>query len=166
MEVFVSGRATDVGLLVRNSGRQRRFRFRDTDEPGAVRLRITDAPAERPFWASRTDGVGISTRESEGICRYAGIGRDFYLTVCALLGLVQWRTLALNELLIDEDFIAHEDTPGCLFATRGTFREFALAFDYPDVCDSCLGFYRCLGAEPEIMALQEVLERALASVQL
>lgn len=163
MDVIVSGPAADVRLLVGCSDRQRRFRFLEAGFPGAVPLRIADTPAERPFWASRTDGVSISTRESEGICGYAEISRESYLAVCAILGLVQWRALMLNELLIEEDFIAHEESPRCLFAARGTIQEYALAFEYPGLCDSCLDFYRCLGAEPEILALQEVLRREATS---
>ena len=161
MDVYISGPPEDVRLLAECNGWQKRFRFRDAPVTGAVRLAVADVEARRPFSVSRGDGILISTHESDGICRYAGIGKDFYLAVCSLLGLVQWRALVLNELLIWEDFFVHEEPPGCLYAARDTIQEYALAFECPHVCDACLEFFRCLGAEPEVMALQEVLNGAM-----
>jgi len=161
ISVCVSGSNGEIQLVMRNNAWQQRFRFSDRMLPDSVHLTVADVPAERPFWVSRAEGVFVSTRESGNICRYAEIGKDFYLSLCSMLGLVQWRALLLNELLVWEDFFVQEEPHGCLYAARDTIQEYALAFEDPYVCDACAEFYRCLGAEPEIMALQDVLNSAV-----
>jgi len=166
MDVCVSGLPRDIELLTRSNGWQRRFRFSGQAVPGAIRLTVADAAADRPFSVSRADGVFISTYESDNICRYAEIGKGFYLAVCGMLGLVQWRALIMNELLVWEDFFVEEEPRGCLYAARDTIQEYALAFEEPYVCDACMEFFRCLGAEPEIMALQDILSSGMPAQRL
>jgi hypothetical protein len=136
------------------------FRFKEADFSQTPLLTIADTFTRRPFFASRGKGITVFTKESMEICGYAGIDRGFYLSTCALLGLVQWRALALNELLESEDFLTREESNDCLYSARSFIQEYALAFEHPCVCGACLSFYRCLGAETEILTLRELLSRA------
>jgi hypothetical protein len=157
IDVFVSGPPEEVGLLLLGNGRQDRFRFLETPAPDAVKLTISPDPSACPFSVSRNQGVMTYTFQSDVICGYVQTSKDVYLLICSILGLIQWRVLSLNPLLIGEDFIVDEDPPGCLYAKRATIQEYALAFERPYVCYPCLEFFRCLGAERETLTLQEIL---------
>lgn len=83
---------------------------------------------------------------------YTGLDNGTFLLLCTLLGTTQWRTLALNPLLIAEDF--HHGPPcPCLFSHQSCKEDFALVLEEPEVCRSCLAFYRCLGAERDVATL-------------
>lgn len=121
------------------------------------RLCITDDLESRLFRIDSERGVLVSAYQSEGICRYAGMDRNEYFRLCALLGKIQWTALQLNPLLVEEDF-SHVAPSPCLFAPRPFKQDFALALDDPQVCQGCIDFYRCLGAETEILVLQALLD--------
>ncbi|MCL4694412.1 MAG: hypothetical protein KJ060_18120 [Candidatus Hydrogenedentes bacterium] len=121
------------------------------------RLFITDDRDPRLFRIDSDRGVLVSTYESDGICRYAGMGRNDYFRLCALLGKIQWTVLQLNPLLVEEDF-SHVSPSPCLYAPRPFKQDFALALENPQICPGCLDFYRCLGAETEILALRMLLD--------
>ncbi len=159
MDVRVSGPRADVVPLIQMANQvQTGFRFSNEHAPRAIPLSLIDLPNSAPFSVSRESGVMVFTHHSEDIAQYAEMSRSLYLVVCSILGLVQWRALALNELLMWEDFLVREDPPGCLYAHRESLHEYALAFERPYVCVPCLEFLRCLGAESETVALLEVLD--------
>jgi hypothetical protein len=141
---------------------QGRFRFGREPKPGAVPVQLCETLQAGLLFVTRPDGVKVSVDQSEGISLYAGIPRPLYLLIAVLLGLVYWRILEINPLLIWEDLFVRED-PECLCAARGTVQEYALAFERPWICPACLEFLRCTGAEPETHALQEVLAHALSA---
>ncbi len=123
-----------------------------------VVLAMDDSPAPALFRMDRRRGVVVSTWQSEGICLYAGIERGDYLLLCTLLGLTQWQALDINPILVAEDF-EHPAPSRCLFSTLPVKQDYALLFEEPHVCPTCLQFYRCLGAEMSVMALQQALRR-------
>ena len=160
IEVYLTGPEEDIRRLAFLGNQyQSRFRFSNVSRRDAACVTVTGLCNTTPFLASNVHGVFIFTYQSEEICRYVGIERDVYLLICCLLGLAQWRVLQLNPLMVWEDFIVCETPPRCLYAARTTMEEYALAFERPFICAPCLEFFRCLGAEPETLALQEVLGR-------
>ena len=174
IEVYVCGSAEDVAQIqVLGNKIQGRFRFTAEHTPGAVPVRLREtlrtglisvarpAPADTADGASQ-GGVFVSVDQSEGISQYARLPRPMYLLICVVLGLVYWRVLELNPLLIWEDLFVRED-PECLCAARKTVQEYALAFERPWICPGCLEFFRCTGVEPETAALQEVLSEAASA---
>ena len=160
IEVHLTGPEEDIRRLAfLGNEYQSRFRFSNIPRQDAVCVTVTGLCNTTPFLASIVNGVFVFTHLSEEICGYTGIDRDMYLLICCLLGLVQWRVLQLNPLMVWEDFVVCETPPLCLYAERNAMEDYALAFERPFVCTPCLEFLRCLGAEPETLALQEVLER-------
>lgn len=157
MDVFVTGDVQAVSeLLGASAGVLREFRFTDRPLRGAVPLCLATFLPHGLFRVQRDHGVVVSILESEGIARYLGLPRGAYLLLCSVLGLTQWRALALNPLLEPEDF-AHDDPPHCVFATQPTLQHYALSFEKRFICPACRDFFRCLGAEGEILALQDLL---------
>lgn len=63
--------------------------------------------------------------------------------------------LALNPLLIPED-MHHAEPQSCLYA-RCQRHERELALESPSVCDGCIAFYHCLGADHEIIEIRAML---------
>ncbi len=129
------------------------FRLVDGGEPGAVHLRLTHLRLKSLFTVLRGKEVVVSTWQSEGISHYARIGRGEYLLTCAMMGLLQYKALAKNEFLVEEDFI-HTNCPECLFSTLDAKQKYALLFEEPVICYGCLEFFNCLGVEDEVSALQ------------
>ncbi|GMV91034.1 MAG: hypothetical protein AMXMBFR82_08120 [Candidatus Hydrogenedentota bacterium] len=121
------------------------------------RLFITDDGGSRLFQIDSERGVLVSTYQSDGICRYAGMDRNDYFRLCALLGKIQWTVLQLNPLLVEEDF-SHVSPSPCVYAPRPFKQDFALTLENPQLCQGCIDFYRCLGAETEILALRMLLD--------
>lgn len=109
------------------------------------------------FMVNPFSGVTISTDQAEGIAHFAGISVLQYLRVCAALGLVQWRALEQNDLLVAEDFI-HSMPSDCLFVARARKPDYAFAFERPCICHGCFEFYHCLGADREIVFVTQVLQ--------
>lgn len=138
---------------------QERFRFIVQPRPGAAPVQLRQS-LPGLLHVSRHQGVLVSLDQSEGISLYAGIPRQLYVLSCVMLGLLYWRVLVLNPLLVWEDMFVRE-APECLCAARATLQEYALAFERPWVCPSCLEFFRCVGVEPETAALQEVLSHLI-----
>ncbi len=122
----------------------------------AARLHITDRRLRGPYGVDPDEGVSVSTWDSRGICRYAGIDERTYLLLCSLVGLSQWRVLATNELLRPDD-LRHPPGVRCLFATPEMLQDYALILEEPRVCGGCVHFYHSLGADPELISLQEVV---------
>jgi len=163
IEVSVSGPAEEIAQLKALGNKsQARFRFTLQLNAGAVPLELRQKLRSGLLNVSRHRGVLVSLDQSEGISHYAGIPRDLYVLCCSVLGLVYWRVLALNPLLVWEDLLVREG-PECLCAARTTLQEYALAFERPWVCPACLEFFRCTGAEFETAALQEVLSLLTAA---
>jgi len=134
------------------------YRFVEFPTRDAVPVRLSASESEVLFRASREHGVSVSTWQAEGICLYAKVRLETYLLVCSLLGLLHWRALDLNPMLIWEDLLVHEEPPACLCAHRDTVQEYALAFENPYICKACREFFRCLGLEFESLAIQDVLD--------
>ncbi len=111
---------------------------------------------EPALFSLRDTGVAVSAWQSEGIARYAGIDRTAYFLLCGALGLLQYRALALNPLLQPDDFL-HATDGGCLFSTCHVKQEYALLIERPRVCAGCVQFFDCLGCEPEVGALLDVI---------
>ena len=117
---------------------------------------LTHEKFEAPFLALRDGPIRISTWQADEIAAYAGITTHEYWVICAMLGLVQWRTLQLNSLLIPEDFI-HECTIHCLYGAYEERSQFSLLLEQGRVCRGCRDFYHCLGADRELLALIQTL---------
>ena len=122
----------------------------------SLHLRITRSQMSAPYRVSAERGVTLSLWQSTGICRYAGISRSTYLTLCGLLGISQWSALDSNPLLRPEDLL-HPPKANCLFATPGDIESFALLLEDPWICPGCVDFYHCLGADREVVALLDAL---------
>ncbi|NIA14988.1 MAG: hypothetical protein GWP08_13015 [Nitrospiraceae bacterium] len=160
LTVSVLGACAGAARLCRLGNRvQSRFLFVNGGGEACVQLRLMDGSPDAPYWADPAEGVVVSTEQSEGIAHYAGIRTETYLLTCGVLGLLHWRALVLNPLIVWEDFALHETAPGCLCAERRSLQAFALAFEAPHVCRACLEFFRCLGAEMETSALLHVLDQ-------
>lgn len=169
IDVSVATNAVNPACFMRVAARvQNRFHFVRGDLPPRpnapveartfpIPLYITDAPSTSLFFARYEKGVAISTWQSEGICLYAGIEVDAYLVLCGLLGLTQWRALDLNPLLRIDDFI-HEADINCLFTRRKLKQDYALLLEDPTLCRGCHDFYRCLGTDPELLAIQHAID--------
>ncbi|MDP7639484.1 MAG: hypothetical protein QGG73_07185 [Candidatus Hydrogenedentes bacterium] len=68
----------------------------------------------------------------------------------------QWRTLQLNPLLEEYDFLQRTDC-ACLYRAVQQPEDFALLLEEPRLCRACVEFYLCLGVEPEVEALDAVI---------
>lgn len=159
-DVLVSGPEDDVrSVVLAGNEVQQRFLFHMRCAEPAVLMQLSRAPSSDLVTASRSLGVRVCLDQSEGIARYAGIARPLYLVTAGLLGLLYWRALEQNPLLIWEDFKVKEDAAGCLCARRDLICEYAIAFETPTICSGCLQFFRCLGAEAEVLILQSVLRQ-------
>ncbi len=175
IEVFVRGNATDVkGLVEFGVEAQERFRFVEKPAPDGVaqadmknrvQLYLTNEITNNPFLVDRTRGVKVATTQSEGISHYLGISREAYLLLCSMLGLTQWRVLALNPLLRPEDFV-HVEPATCAFTQQPYIQHYALTLEHRYICPACRDFFRCLGAELEILALQTLLRTSRPSIDL
>jgi len=126
------------------------------------RLIVTDGREPRLFHVDRKRGVLVSTYQSKGICRYAGIERSTYFRLCAILGRIQWTVLGLNPLLVEEDF-NHQTPSRCLYAPQPFKQDYALVLEDPHVCHGCMEFYQCLAAEAELRSLQSLLTEIRAA---
>jgi hypothetical protein len=158
MNVHVSGPTEDALALVRVA-RLHEVNYAFTNEVAAdvAPIHITDNVDGALVCVDRSRGIRVSTYQREGICTYTGLDNGTYLLLCSLLGTTQWRTLALNPLLVAEDF--HHGPPcRCLFSHQACKEDFALVLESPEVCPSCLAFYRCLGAEREVDTLTGFLK--------
>ena len=163
IDVCLTGPAEDVAQLEALGNKiQGRFRFSVEPKPGAARVQLRRTLRGGLLSVTRPEGVVVSLDQSEGISVYAGIPRSLYVLICVVLGLVYWRVLELNPLLIWEDLFVRE-APECLCASRATVQEYALAFEHPWICPACLEFLRCTGVEPETAALQDVLAYATST---
>ena len=122
------------------------------DAPGAVRLTPDEA-----FGLVRPEAgaIRVSTGRGAAIAAKTGLRADGVHLLAALLGLVQWRALQSNPLLVAEDFL-HAVPPECLYAQIGLSCS-PSAFMRPGICPACADFYACLGAEQELVALQRLL---------
>lgn len=155
--IHVSGPPEDTLALMRVSRlHQMDFAFCDETVLGVAPVHITDHVDSSLVCVDRASGIRISTYQREGICTYTGLDNGTYLLLCTLLGATQWRTLALNPLLVAEDF-HHGPVCRCLFSHQPCKEDFALVLEEPGVCPSCVAFYRCLGVEREVDSLLRFL---------
>jgi len=163
IDVYLSGPAEEVSQLELLGNKiQGRFLFSGEPKPGAAPVQLRGTLRDGLLSVTRPGGVVVSLDQSEGISVYSGIPRSLYILICVVLGLVYWRVLELNPLLIWEDLFVRQD-PECLCAARATVQEYALAFERPWICPACLEFLRCTGVEPETAALQDVLAYATST---
>ena len=135
---------------------QTRYDFCLSRDARSLTLQIT-SDKEPALFSLRDTGVAVSAWQSEGIARYAGIDRAAYFLLCGALGLLQYRALALNPLLQPDDFL-HAADCGCLFSTCHAKHEYALLLEQPHICGGCVQFFDCLGCEPEVGALLDLLD--------
>jgi len=159
-KVGLKGSSKDVTLIVELGNQiQQYYRFVEGPVQEGVIVELSNWPSNTLFTVSRTTGISICTDQSTEIARYARIPRSLYLLTAIMLGLLHWRVLQLNTLLIWEDFLIREEQAGCLCARRSSLQEYALAFENPQICNTCLEFFRCLGAERETFILLHILQR-------
>ncbi|MEX2015938.1 MAG: hypothetical protein WD873_04805 [Candidatus Hydrogenedentales bacterium] len=139
---------------------QSRFRIEDTAAaPGSIRVRYSDRYEDAPWRLYPSENlVVVSSWRSDQLARFAGRQTREYLLLTGVLALTQFRTLILNPLLKPVDFIHRCEKP-CLFAhePEQPLERFLLAADRLEVCHGCGQFYCCLGAEPEWVAVRQVL---------
>ena len=162
-----TGDAVNLALTARHL--QTRFNFKNyafTDihnsaQPGAA-LTITNVPLPALFSLDLDQGVTVSTFRSVGISQYLGLEVDTYLLTCSLLGLMQWRVLALNPLLRPEDFLQHE-SDFCLYSNRSSVQDYIPLLEEPAVCQGCRDFYHCLGADGELHVLDAMLRHIISA---
>lgn len=155
--VFVQGLPDDVlPLLEISRGRQNCFRFMQEPSEGGVPLRLTGQLQKRPYYLSVSGGIILSTVQSGQIACYLGVTRADLFLRNAMIALVQWRAITLNALLRPEDF-SHAEPRTCVFAAQPSIGGHTIALEHGYVCPACHDFFSCLGAEPEIDALQHVL---------
>lgn len=156
LDVYVTGTIPDPGLIIgRGHWLGEYFTLTTTKKPRAIRLDYTERPMARPY-AVCPDRVVVTSWQSEGIAKYAGIDPHDYLMFFALLGLIEFRALQVNPDLKPHD-LADLRTQYCVFTHRELFEEYALVFDDPYLCSSCAQFYCCIGCEREIFVLKNVL---------
>lgn len=162
-----TGDAVNLALTARHV--QKRFNFKNyvfTDTQKSVQqgtsLTITNVPLPALFSLDLDQGVRVSTFRSVGISQYLGLEVDTYLLTCSLLGLMQWRVLALNPLLRPEDFLQHE-SDFCLYSNRSSVQEYIPLLEEPAVCQGCHDFYHCLGADGELRVLDAMLKHIITA---
>ena len=159
ISVFVSGNYQEVDALLDVADAvQTPYNFAASRYGAKVRLRIMDRPSNQLARVHRRKGVIVSTHHIDELCAYAGMSKGQYLLASACVGMVQWRTLHRNPLLMPEDF-HHGVSSQCVFATTEHCQDLALLIDEPQMCRSCREFYCCLGSEKEIFALMRFLDR-------
>jgi hypothetical protein len=107
----------------------------------------------------------VSTWDIDGVCAYAGIDENTYVLLCSLVGIGHWRVLQENPLLRIED-LRHPRGVHCIYTETRQVQDFALLLDEPAICRGCTGFYHCLGAESELLALRQVIGEINARQQL
>lgn len=127
-----------------------------SSDPPPVRLHFTANRLPEPIVVDTKWGVGISLWDIDGVCRYAGIDQSDYLLICALVGVSHWRVLQSNPILKPED-LRHPDGVHCVYTDARQASDFALLLESPTVCQGCVDFYHCLGADAELIAMREVL---------
>lgn len=151
-----------------NIARRLKERFsavaRPLDHGCAPRFLLTERRLPEPFRVYPDRGVVVSTWDSAKVCQYTGIAIDNYLLIASLLALSQWRVLSRNRLLQLDD-LHHPNGVRCVFAGPHSVQEFALLLDPPVICRGCVGFYHCLGADPELIALRNVIAEVTKSPQ-
>ncbi len=125
-------------------------------DPTKAGIYLYDGLFSNPFTVGPR-GVYVTTWQSDGISRYLGISKVEYLLLQTVLGLMQWRVLALNPLIHMNDFVHLEDCH-CLFAPRENFADYALLADDPCICGGCRDFYHCLGADSEFLSALCVIQ--------
>jgi len=124
--------------------------------PRPVHLHFTANRLPEPIVVDAKQGVAVSTWDIEGVCQYVGIDETQYLLICSLVGIAHWRVLDLNPLLRIED-LRHPKGVHCVYVEPDQVHDFALLLDGPAICRGCTGFYHCLGADTELLALREVV---------
>jgi len=158
MNVHVSGPSEDTLALIRVARlHEVNYMFTNEVTAGVAPIFITDNVDSTLVCVDRSRGIRVSTYQREGICTYTGLDNGTFLLLCSILGTTQWRTLSLNPLLVAEDF-NHGPACRCLFSHQACKEDFALVLENPEVCPSCLAFYRCLGAEREVDTLTSFLK--------
>ncbi|HPJ99149.1 MAG TPA: hypothetical protein PKW60_06655 [Candidatus Hydrogenedentes bacterium] len=156
LSVCVFGPEPDIRKIPELGARaQNRYDFCLSRDLRSLTMQIT-SDEEPALFSLRDTGVAVSAWQSEGIARYAGIDRTAYFLLCGALGLLQYRALALNPLLQPDDFLHGADC-GCLFSTCHAKHEYALLLEQPRICGGCVQFFDCLGCEPEVGALLDVI---------
>jgi hypothetical protein len=159
IDVAVTGPDADAGEWADLGNRLlRHYRFSGGSSGGAVSVRVVSEWPGRLFWVDREGGVYVSSAQSDGIALYLGMPRARYLFLCALLGLVQWRALDLNPLLVPEDLL-HHNPPRCVFADPMRLEDYVVTLDEVRLCPACMNFFRCLGVEPELLDAAAHFER-------
>lgn len=157
LSVYVLGSEPEVSRIPELGARaQTRYDFRLSRTVRSLTMDIT-GERENSLFSLRETGVAVSAWQSEGIAQYAGIDRTAYFLLCGALGLLQYRALALNPLIQPDDFL-HSSDDGCLFSTRPMKQEYALLMERPHICAGCVQFFDCLGCEPEVGALLDIID--------
>jgi hypothetical protein len=115
-------------------------------------IRVVEQPLDRPFILQSRRRALITSWNIKGFCLYTGMSQSEYLEYTCLLALTQLRALSLNPLMEQEDFIC-DCSDSCIWSQRESFQEYALLFETRTICTGCIGFYRSLGVENELVAL-------------
>ena len=155
--ISVAGPSGLAGEVIALGNRlQQAFRFLHVPAGQTPMLRIAERERAALFTANR-GGVVVTAWRAEGVTRYLGVPAPAYVLVASVLGLIQWRALTLNDALEPAD-LAHECPHECLFARQLLLEEYALRFEDPQVCLSCIAFYSFLIPRREITALRDILD--------
>jgi hypothetical protein len=123
-----------------------------TEQSPCCIIKVVEQPLNRPFVLQSRRRAVITSWNIKGFCLYAEMSQPEYLEYTCLLALTQLRALSLNPLIEQEDFIC-DCSDSCIWAQRELFQEYALLYEKRRICPGCVGFYRSLGVENELVAL-------------
>lgn len=151
---------TEVGRRARLSDRIPRpaaFHTACMQFPYSI-VTVTDDCQDKPFVLLSRRRAKVTTWQSSGICFFADLSKVDYYAMCCALAQTQLKTLSMNPLIEPEDL--HCQSERCLFGDPGSIEQYAFVFEERRVCQGCMDFYHCLGADTEILLTRELLSLA------
>ena len=123
----------------------------------AVPVQVACEPDATPCVVA-DEGLRLNVWEADALARYTGVPVGLYLLGLLLAGVIQWRVLRRNPLLVPEDLVASDR--GCFVqAVTRPFESFVPALDCPELSEGTRWFLGELATPEEIAALERVLAR-------
>lgn len=151
----------DVQQMCRTANElQSRYYLSTDTEQHEITAVLTDVNIDRLF-ALRGNIVQVSTLGIGGICTFARLVPEELLAISILLGAIEHRALALNEML-DESSLDIGPHGDCLWGYFDTPEELTDILETFHVCNRCAEFYRALGVELDVHVLAEFTAKVRA----